>query len=144
MIGLLKISDVVAQLKSQLDPSVKVGSGTKVGYWDAFPKTFPAVWITGRRMTPLDEGADYTEQFRQHFRAEIRAFVVVQRAKPGVADNEDELNALFDAVVDALKDWHPPNFDTEFVISAAADGSYVESILYAEIKFSAQATYARP
>ena len=122
---------------------MRVGTCYDRDYMTAFGKVYPSVWVAAQRMTVLDDGRAYSGQFRQHAKAEVAVRLVVQRYADGSLDAEARLNALHDAVVDALKDFTPPDADQPFVLVSAADGDASEAVMTADIIFSTTVTYAR-
>lgn len=140
----LSIAAIAAQLRTVPGlTGVRIGTCYDRDYLTAFAKSWPAVWIAAQRMTVLDDGMAYSGQFRQHCKAELAVRLVVQRYADGSIDGEVRLNALHDAVVDAIKDWTPTNADQPFVLVSAADGDATESVMTADVIFSTTVTYAR-
>ncbi len=142
----IKQSDIAARLAS--DPAlagVKIGTTLDPDYLTEFCKNHPSVWVGGQYWTKRGE-LDYTANFRQHVRAIFRFKVTEARYKEGeeAGDAEDRLNALFDKVMDRLKDWQPGGADTTFAIEAMADGPAGESFVSVDFSLSVDATYSRP
>ena len=142
----LSLSGIAKRLCGQLPDTLGVartGTCYDRDYLTAFAKTWPAVWVAGQRLTPLDDGRGFSGQFRQHCKIEIAIRLVVQRYADGSTDAEERLNALHDAVADALKDWTPTGADEPLVWVSAADGDATESVMTADLIFSTTCTYAR-
>lgn len=142
----LSLAAIATHLRTEL-PGVlgvlRVGTGYDRDYLTAFAKTWPAVWIAAQRLTPNDNGRGFSGVFRQHCKVEVAVRLVVQRYADGSIDGEARLNALHDAVADALKDWTPPGADEPLVWESAADGDATESLMTADLIFSTTVTYAR-
>ncbi len=140
----LSIAAIADHVRTALGASVqRVGTGYDRDYLQSFPKAWPAVWIAAQRLTRIDDGMAFSGVFRQHCKVEVAVRLVVQRYADGQLDGEARLNALHDAVADALKDWTPDGADQPLVWESAADGDATESLMSADLIFSTTVTYAR-
>ncbi len=140
----LSIAAIAAHLRTlPALAGIRIGTGYDRDYLTAFAKTWPAVWIAAQRMTRIDDGRGFSGCFRQHCKVDIAVRLVVQRYADGSVDAEQRLNALHDAVADALKDWTPPGADEPLVWESAQDGDSTESLMTADLIFSTTVTYAR-
>lgn len=140
----LSIAAIATHLRAQTAlAGVRIGTGYDRDYLTAFPKIWPAVWIAAQRLSRIDDGRAFSGQFRQHCKVDIAVRLVVQRYADGSIDAESRLNALHDAVSDALKDWTPSGADEPLVWESSQDGDATESVMTADLIFSTTLTYAR-
>lgn len=138
----LSLGDIAQRLRGQI-PGVHMGTGYDRDYLTSFARTWPAVWVAAQRLQRMDDGRGWSGQFRQHCKVDVAVRIVVQRYPDGSVDGEARLNALHDAVADALKDWTPPGADTPLVWESAQDGDATESLMTADLIFSTSVTYSR-
>lgn len=142
----LSIAAIADRIRERLPAALgvlRVGTGYDNDYLSAFPDTWPAVWVAAQRMSRLDDGRGFSGLYRQHCKVEVAVRLVVQRYVEGSTDAEDRLNALHDALADALKDWTPPGADQELVWEYAQDGEATSKLMTADLVFSTSVTYAR-
>lgn len=146
MNGRLDLSAIATRLRTQIPGALgvaRVGTCYDRDYLTAFGSVWPAVWVAAQRLNRIDDGRAYTGTFRQHCRVDVAVRLVVQRYADGSLDAETRLNALHDAVIDALKDWTPAGADEPLVIESAGDGEANQSLMVADLILSTTVTYAR-
>lgn len=123
--------------------TVKVGTTYQRSYVTEAASIFPAVWIGAQRLKPEDDGRGYDSLYRQHVRVDVVVRLVVPRYANGQLDGEAALNALHDAVSAAMLAYTPTGADEPFVWSSSQDGPPAESVLTADLIFSATVTYSK-
>ena len=100
-LSLRAIADHLDAVLNAVPGTVTVRTALERSYLSDYGKVFPAVWVCGQRLQPLDDGRGLSQIYRQHVRNDIVVRVVVQRYADGVVDPEVELSALHDAVADS-------------------------------------------
>lgn len=123
--------------------SVIVGTAYQRNYLTDFGKVYPAVWVGAQRLRPQDDGRGYAGMYRQHAAVDVVIRLVVQRYADGVVDSEGALNALHDSVADAMLAYTPNGASEPFVWQSSQDGPPAESVITADLTFSATVTYSK-
>jgi hypothetical protein len=148
MNGRLSLVEIAARLTAQLAGTftgIKIGTSYDNDYYQSFGQAYPAVWVGAQRLTALDNGDGFTQQNRQHTKVEVVFRIIVQRFVANEANGAAEvrLNALCDAVSNAIKDWQPTGADQQFVWISQTDGAPNESVMVVDAIYSTTTTYAR-
>lgn len=120
---------------------VHVGTCYDSDYLSKFPETSPAVWFAGQQSVKMDDGRGFTGHARQNVRVEVALRVCVPRLREGTFNAEDALEELVNKVTSAMYGWTITGARDHFVLERTKDGLTFQSIIVADLVFSATFTF---
>lgn len=136
------------EIKARLAPDVwasavpdfatlHVGSCYDNNFARDFKVKLPAIWLVGQSSYAIgnEEGQGYTQRMRLRTRVEFAIRLVVKRNAPGVYNNEEAFNALYNAVSDRLFAWEPASAESECFFVSSEDGPANETFMVADVIF---------
>ena len=118
-----------------------VGTCYDTDYLSKFPDVAPAVWFAGQQSTKMDDGRGFSGLARQNMRVDLAMRVCVARFREGVYNAEDALEELVNKTTDAIYGWTIPGARDHFVLERTKDGLTFQSIIVADLVFSATFTF---
>lgn len=140
----LRLSNIVTRLTAQLAVGPKIGSVYDRDYIEAYGKNLPEIWVSGQRLTSIDDGRGLSSQMRQYCHADLAIRVMMARFPEGVADPETAFAALCDSVAAALIGWTPPNAVESFAWQSSMDGESNQSMIYSDLVFRTRTIHLYP
>lgn len=142
MNGRISLADGKSYLQTLSDfTNVHIGTAYDVDYLSKFPETSPAVWFAGQQSTKLDDGRGFSGHARQNMRVDLALRVCSPRYREGVGNAETALETLINKVTDAIYGWTIAGARDHFVLERTKDGLSFQSIIVADLVFSATFTF---
>lgn len=112
-----------------------VGAWSDVNFVDKFKTQRPAIWILGQRGYVIgDESEQAMSQImRARTNMSVALRLIVSRVFPGRHNNQQQMDALYDAVLTRLFSWLPSGAESEVFYVAHEDGPAGETILSVDV-----------
>lgn len=137
----IKTEDVVARLKSKLDPSVEVYATGEVDFKASFGLKFPAVYILRQYFNAPTPGGS-SRVIRQTYDIYLEVAIVARRYQSGVISTEQARFNLSESVMDALIGYTLPGGpDLALDLSSYTDGDPADTVNYGVLVFHTRALF---
>lgn len=135
------VSRAVTQ-SSLLPVGTGIADAYASNYLTDFGKKWPFVWVLAQKSRAFSDTDGFSNYSVQHFTQEIVVRAVVQRYAPGKVNVGADINTMVDAVIEIYRGWQPTGADMPLYVVATQDGPPWESIVFADVIFGTQVTYA--
>ena len=148
-ISLQAIADHLENNLSVPGESISIGTAYDRRYISDYEKLFPAIWVAGQRVDPVSrlQGSSDNQSLsglvRQNLKIIVPIRIVVQRYESGVVDIETSLSDIHDELIENMVGWKHPEATRHFLLEKSEDGPATESLLVADVYFSAERRFAR-
>lgn len=142
----LSSTEIVTRLRNGLTSTEAtiVGKSISTTFMREWDRTAPAVWVMGQSSERIDSnGAGVSGVYRQRVRVLIPIRAVVTKFSAGHVENEAELQALTDKILDIMLGWRPTGAAATLSFDSADDGPVFDNILATDIVLATECVLSK-